>query len=145
MYRQQPMPAAANAPVHPWYTGYHQQAQIGPSEQQMWEQQVWHTHHPHAHGVFPGNDFSEFVGHHPVIETNHNQLMPSPTITVSGSELSSPGGTSGNISPPNNVQTARPPPARSPYEWIKKTSYQTQPNPGELNLLCLLSVSISIN
>ena len=30
----------------------------------------------------------------------------------------------------DNTLTSRPAPVKSPYEWMKKTSYQTQPNPG---------------
>lgn len=54
-------------------------------------------------------------------------VLASPGVTgqstSGGSELSSPG------LPP------RPPPARSPYEWMRKPSYQSQPNPGESRLL----------
>lgn len=49
--------------------------------------------------------------------------LPSPPMSVS--ELSSPG----NLTPPQH-QT-RPPPIRSPYDWINKPNYQTQPNPGK--------------
>ncbi|KZC14259.1 PREDICTED: homeobox protein CHOX-CAD-like [Dufourea novaeangliae] len=63
---------------------------------------------------------------------------PSP-ITVSGSEISNPGTPS---TPPannnntittnnNNTTPMRPTQMRSPYEWMKKTSYQSQPNPGK--------------
>ncbi|XP_043786075.1 homeotic protein caudal-like [Apis laboriosa] len=31
----------------------------------------------------------------------------------------------------NNSTTPRPAQVRSPYEWMKKTSYQSQPNPGK--------------
>ncbi|XP_068906318.1 homeotic protein caudal-like isoform X3 [Tenebrio molitor] len=134
MYRhQQAVTTPANASMHSWYTaGYHQTGQMAP-EQQMWEQQIWH-HHPHvsSHSVFANNEYPEFV-HSGMVHNDggHGQLMPSPTITVSGSDMSSPGAGSGNISPQNQSQVARPPPARSPYEWIKKTSYQSQPNPGK--------------
>ncbi|XP_055548689.1 homeotic protein caudal [Wyeomyia smithii] len=70
--------------------------------------------------------------------TNHNHggdhigegphCMPSPPITVSGSDMSSPGAPNGLSSP---QITSRPTPVKSPYEWIKKQSYQTQPNPGK--------------
>ncbi|XP_031829008.1 homeotic protein caudal isoform X2 [Nomia melanderi] len=66
---------------------------------------------------------------------------PSPPITVSGSEISNPGTPS---TPPannnnnsitannnNNTTPIRPTQIRSPYEWMKKTSYQSQPNPGK--------------
>lgn len=132
MYRhQQAVAAQTNAPMHSWYAGYHQGAQMAP-EQQMWEQQMWHHHsHMPPHSVFANQEFPEFV-HSGMMHNDGTQLMPSPT--VSGSEMSSPGAGSGNISPhQNQTQVARPPPARSPFEWIKKTSYQTQPNPGKSN------------
>ncbi|XP_014259882.1 homeobox protein CDX-1-like isoform X2 [Cimex lectularius] len=34
-------------------------------------------------------------------------------------------------SPPEPQIQQRVPPARSPYEWMKKPSYQSQPNPGK--------------
>ncbi|KAJ3660025.1 hypothetical protein Zmor_011681 [Zophobas morio] len=133
MYRHQQAVAAPPANAHSWY-GYHQGAQMG-AEQQMWEPQMWHHHgHVPTHSVFNNGEFSEFV-HSGMVhnEGHHNQLMPSPTITVSGSELSSPGAGNGSISPQNHHQTQvpRPPPARSPFEWVKRTSYQSQPNPGK--------------
>jgi homeobox protein CDX1/4 len=64
--------------------------------------------------------------------------IPSPPITVSGSDMSSPGAPNGSASPHIN---ARPTPVKSPYEWMKKPSYQTQPNPGKnfllVTILCL--------
>lgn len=56
------------------------------------------------------------------------QSMPSPPITVSGSDMSSPGAANGSSSPHNH---SRPTPVKSPYEWMKKPSYQSQPNPGK--------------
>ncbi|XP_017759612.1 PREDICTED: homeobox protein CHOX-CAD-like [Eufriesea mexicana] len=73
---------------------------------------------------------------------------PSPPITVSGSEISNPGTPStppannnnntitpnnnnNNSNNNNNTTPMRPTQIRSPYEWMKKTSYQTQPNPGK--------------
>ncbi|CAO1371573.1 unnamed protein product [Diamesa hyperborea] len=55
--------------------------------------------------------------------------LPSPPITVSGSDMSSPGAPNGPSSPQNNSN--RPTPVKSPYEWMKKPSYQSQPNPGK--------------
>ncbi|KAK2581824.1 hypothetical protein KPH14_002292 [Odynerus spinipes] len=67
----------------------------------------------------------------------------SPPITVSGSELSSPGTPSTppannnnntistNNNKENNTTPTRPGQIRSPYEWMKKPSYQSQPNPGK--------------
>ncbi|XP_029036045.1 homeobox protein CHOX-CAD [Osmia bicornis bicornis] len=70
---------------------------------------------------------------------------PSPPITVSGSEISNPGTPStppannnnnsttnnNNNNNNNNTTPMRPAQIRSPYEWMKKTSYQSQPNPGK--------------
>lgn len=54
--------------------------------------------------------------------------IPSPPITVSGSDMSSPGAPNGSASP---QITPRPTPVKSPFEWMKKQSYQSQPNPGK--------------
>lgn len=75
---------------------------------------------------------------------------PSPPITVSGSEISNPGTPStppannnnNSVTPNNNnnnnsnannnnTTPMRPAQIRSPYEWMKKTSYQSQPNSGK--------------
>lgn len=68
-------------------------------------------------------------------------VPPSPPITVSGcSEMSSPGigsngmgGTIGNgeSSPnlSNSNDLSRP---KTPFDWMKKPNYQSQPNPGNL-------------
>ncbi|XP_062706603.1 homeotic protein caudal isoform X1 [Aedes albopictus] len=53
--------------------------------------------------------------------------IPSPPITVSGSDMSSPGAPNGSSSP---QIASRPTPVKSPFEWMKKQSYQSQPNPG---------------
>lgn len=59
------------------------------------------------------------------------QSLPSPPITVSGSDMSSPGAPNGSTSPQMH---SRPTPVKSPYEWMKKPSYQSQPNPGKILL-----------
>lgn len=152
MYRHQQAVAQSQfhtgSPMHhSWYPpGYHhaQSGQNAPATTYCMqeEQQLWHhpVHHPHS--VYH-QDFNDFVHgggstmpQLPQIANEaqqHDSQLPSPPITVSGSELSASPGTGGNISPAgnSNVQNNRPAPARSPYEWIKKTSYQTQPNPGE--------------
>ncbi|KAL7042257.1 hypothetical protein ACKWTF_001085 [Chironomus riparius] len=64
---------------------------------------------------------------------NHHHMndaipsLPSPPVTVhSGSDMSSPG------APSSSPQiSSRPTPVKSPYEWMKKPSYQSQPNPGK--------------
>lgn len=49
--------------------------------------------------------------------------MPSPAR----GDLASPG----EGSPGSGSRPSQPPaPPRSPYEWMKKPNYQTQPNPG---------------
>lgn len=138
MFRQQTQNSSPHpSPMHSWYTGYHSQmghGQLNPNpnsycmqdEQQMY----YHAHSAASHHPFV-QEFADFVPN-PYMSMHHNvdpeNQLPSPTVTVSGSEMSSPG--NGNMSPGNN-QGARPPPARSPYEWIKKPSYQSQPNPGK--------------
>lgn len=55
--------------------------------------------------------------------------LPSPPVTVhSGSDMSSPGASGPSSSP---QIPSRPTPVKSPYEWMKKPSYQSQPNPGK--------------
>lgn len=141
MYRQQSAPNGhfqPNQHIPSWYApGYHQGPQMNTPPAGYLQQddaQMWHHHN--GHGMFHHNEFPDFVHTgipplQPHIEAE-NQL-PSPPITVSGSEMSSPGGQSGHMSPPQPLGVnPRPPPARSPYEWIKKTSYQSQPNPGKI-------------
>ncbi|XP_015596990.1 homeobox protein CHOX-CAD [Cephus cinctus] len=104
-------------------------------------------HHHHHHQAYPhqqiqpewtsGDETSGNAGN------NGNPVgtgEPSPPITVSGSEISSPGTPAtppANGSGPNGTNTAatttpvRPAQIRSPYEWMKKPSYQSQPNPGK--------------
>ncbi|CAH0559990.1 unnamed protein product [Brassicogethes aeneus] len=142
MYRHQ-QPVAPNGhfqqnvPIS-WYSGYHQAPQMTPTSQYtpcLEEQQIWHHHGAPPHGVFP-HDYQDYVPnsgipHGGALEPESQ--LPSPPITVSGSEMSSPGA-GGNISPQNHQQMTRPAQARSPYEWIKKNNYQSQPNP-ELDCL----------
>ncbi|KAG5871755.1 hypothetical protein JTB14_020364 [Gonioctena quinquepunctata] len=123
--------------MHSWYAGYHQSPQLGtapPAPYCVQEEQMWHHHPAHTHPVFQ-NEFPDYVHSgnpplHPLHQVDAENQLPSPPITVSGSDMSSPGGQSGDISTPNHTQS-RPTPARSPYEWIKKTSYHSQPNPGK--------------
>ncbi|XP_053693275.1 homeotic protein caudal [Sabethes cyaneus] len=93
------------------------------------------------HGPSPGG--LHLGGQGTVGSNNHNHggdhlgdgphCMPSPPITVSGSDMSSPGAPNGSSSP---QITSRPTPVKSPYEWMKKQSYQAQPNPGGLINIC---------
>ncbi|XP_055643122.1 homeotic protein caudal isoform X2 [Toxorhynchites rutilus septentrionalis] len=72
-----------------------------------------------------GHASNNNVGEH-MAEGMHS--IPSPPITVSGSDMSSPGVPTGSSSP---HVTSRPTPVKSPFEWMKKQSYQSQPNPGK--------------
>lgn len=100
----------------------------------------WTTHGPENYGTQTGLLQSGHSGTvHINQTTNQNEhintginSLPSPPITVSGSEMSSPGAVNGSTSP----QTApnRPEANKSPYEWIKRTSYTNQPNPGRIFL-----------
>jgi homeobox protein CDX len=62
------------------------------------------------------------------------QSLPSPPNTVSvGSDTSSPGVQHGSASPQMN--SSHPTPVKSPYEWMKKPSYTSQPNPGNFHFI----------
>lgn len=104
-----------------------------------------HHHHHHLHHHPVGHQGSGSGG---ALNSEHLNdglhSIPSPPITVSGSEMSSPGGGGANsasnnnglhgvggLSPHHNM-SIRPVPVKSPFEWIKRTSYQNQTNPGEL-------------
>ncbi|KAH7954534.1 hypothetical protein HPB49_019435 [Dermacentor silvarum] len=65
--------------------------------------------------------------------------VPEPPTTSPDSGLA-PSDLSGGTPSPGLVQpqpVSRPAPARSPYEWMMKPSYQVQPNPGEHLLHCI--------
>ncbi|KAG5675584.1 hypothetical protein PVAND_005478 [Polypedilum vanderplanki] len=67
--------------------------------------------------------------HHHMSDSIPN--LPSPPATVhSNSDMSSPGAC-GPSSSPQQQLNSRPTPVKSPYEWMKKPSYQSQPNPGK--------------
>uniref|UniRef100_A0A2C9GUI1 Homeobox domain-containing protein n=1 Tax=Anopheles culicifacies TaxID=139723 RepID=A0A2C9GUI1_9DIPT len=85
-----------------------------------------HHHHHHHHGNNNGGNGSGSNAHDHLADGLHS--IPSPPITVSGSDMSSPGAPTGSASP---QITPRPTPVKSPYEWMKKQSYQSQPNPGK--------------
>lgn len=89
----------------------------------------WHHHHHHMFQPEWPPDFGNGPGMLPAAAVLEDPQLPSPPITVSSSELSSPGAVAGSLTPPQ--QGGRP--ARSPYEWMKKPSYQSQSNPGEHN------------
>lgn len=71
------------------------------------------------------------------------QSLPSPPNTVSvGSDTSSPGVPHGPTSP--QMGSSRPTPVKSPYEWMKKPSYTSQPNPGNFNLSHFTCQNVSL-
>lgn len=94
----------------------------------------WHHHHHHVFQPEWPPDFGNGPGMLPAAAVLEDPQLPSPPITVSSSELSSPGAVAGSLTPPQ--QGVRP--ARSPYEWMKKPSYQSQSNPGESNMILLV-------
>jgi len=152
MYRhQQQTTAAASGPPqfhHPtspaatWYAppaGYQHSHhhQVPPPLQQypsceQEEQQgagTWHHHHPMLQHEWSTHDFGNAAGMLPTSAALEDPQLPSPPITVSSSELSSPGAVGDSIT---SQLASRPVPVRSPYEWMKKPSYQSQPNPGQM-------------
>ncbi|KAJ9600789.1 hypothetical protein L9F63_001069, partial [Diploptera punctata] len=163
MYRQQQPTSAPGGPPqfhHPtspaatWYgppTGYQpsHHHQVPPPPLQQYpncvqdEQQgtgAWHHHHHHMFQPEWASSGTADFGSPPGMLQSHqpssvgleDPQLPSPPITVSSSELSSPGAVGGSVTPPQHA--ARPIPVRSPYEWMKKPSYQNQPNPETISL-----------
>lgn len=141
-----PYPATSS-----WYAGnYHHQSNQFLSESDPPPQTMYYPHPmfqsspdwaPHENysgptqtSILPSSHGPSSVHLNQSGNNNNNEhitegisSLPSPPITVSGSEISSPGAPNGSASP---QISARPAPAKSPYEWMKKTSYTTQPNPG---------------
>lgn len=151
MYRQQSAVVPPQTQFHQtgtppgsWYYGahhtppQHQQyfncMQEGPGEQH----QVW-QHHVFGHQEMFEQYQLPYGGQRTlaVDPPEPAEILPSPPI--SSSELSSPGA-GGNVTPPQHGN-CRPPPVRSPYDWITKPSYQSQPNPG--NVILIFSVLIN--
>lgn len=108
-----------------------------------------HLHHLHHHQHNP-NQLHQGGGGASEHLNDGVHSLPSSPIMVSGSEMSSPGGGGVNASAsshnnnnnglhnhgpggasPHQSMSMRPVPVKSPYEWIKRTSYQNQTNPGE--------------
>uniref|UniRef100_A0AAG5DQ94 Homeobox domain-containing protein n=1 Tax=Anopheles atroparvus TaxID=41427 RepID=A0AAG5DQ94_ANOAO len=85
-----------------------------------------HHHHHHNNNSASASNANNGGAHDHLADGLHS--IPSPPITVSGSDMSSPGAPTGSSSP---QITPRPTPVKSPYEWMKKQSYQSQPNPGK--------------
>ena len=99
----------------------------------------------------PGSGFLQInqsnQNHHP--NGNNNEHMndglhslPSPPITVSGSDMSSPSALNGASSP--QINSNRPTPVKSPYEWMKKPSYQNQPNPGRKSICKCIHIQFKV-
>lgn len=147
-------------PSTSWYpTNYHATgAQFLPNgdtsaTQQLYYSHVFHqpspdwpTHESFASAAAASNSQNGFLqsplgivnSHHAaaaaavssVPEVNHNLIhsIPSPPITVAGSDIgSTPPVPASSASPQTNGRQTQ---SKSPYEWMKKSSYQSQPTPG---------------
>lgn len=100
---------------------------LGPSVTQT-------TPHGGHHGQTNGGGVVDAQMDH-MTEDGMTNIPPSPPITVNSgcSEMSSPGiGNNGGGMTVNDEShmTSRSSNAKSPYEWIKKSSYQSHPHPG---------------
>lgn len=100
---------------------------------------IVNSHHAAAAAASIGSTASEI---------NHNLIhtIPSPPITVAGSDIASTppvpassaspqsgigsSGGGGNGGGGGNNNNNRQSQSKSPYEWMKKSSYQSQPAPG---------------
>ncbi|XP_015113445.1 homeobox protein CDX-1 isoform X2 [Diachasma alloeum] len=144
-----------------WHPGYGHHHQASGAQQYLEHSDVFGWPHPHAHPYSqlqqyhqqmyqaqneptpahqtPINGVADWSGD----EGNNNGVgtgEPSPPITVSGSEISSPGtpsspnGNNNSSNAANNNSASstpmRPAQLRSPYEWIKRPSYQHSQNPA---------------
>lgn len=131
-------PAAWYAPPAGYQHSHHHQVPPPPLQQYpscvQEEQQgagPWHHHHhPMLQHEWSAHDFGNAAGMLPTSAALDDPQLPSPPITVSSSELSSPGAVGDAVTSPQLA--GRPAPVRSPYEWMKKPSYQSQPNPGQI-------------
>ncbi|GBP03836.1 hypothetical protein EVAR_2529_1 [Eumeta japonica] len=63
--------------------------------------------------------------HHHFPKREPTEREPGELPSPARGDLASPGGAGGSPC----ARPAQPPPPRSPYEWMKKPNYQTQPNP----------------
>lgn len=158
MYRQQPavmppQPHFNNGSSGPsgWYPygnnspghQHHQQllncmqegVQESAGQQMPWAHSVFHPHHPQEYleqkyilpHQLPAHSQHPLVYEQGPVGLGPHEPPPQlPSPPTSLSELSSPGG---NLTPPQ--QQGRPQAIRSPFDWMTKPNYQTQPNPGE--------------
>lgn len=135
-------------PTASWYSNYHGNSQFISESEISHHQAMYYTPHlfqsspDWAHENFPGPQNGlpppgssvglHHLNQHHVHNSDHIteglQNLPSPPVTVSGSEVSSPGITNESASPQTSL---RPTSVKSPFEWMKKPSYQNQPNTGE--------------
>lgn len=132
------------SPSQPWYPNYHQPHNAFTDSENHHAMYYSNPHmfhqaspdwtadnYPAAHSsILQASQAAMHLNQHTANNEHINDginSVPSPPITVAGSEMSSPGAPNSNGSPHNNP---RPTPAKSPFEWMKKTSYQNQINPG---------------
>ncbi|XP_011297398.1 homeotic protein caudal isoform X2 [Fopius arisanus] len=123
--------------VFGWHAHAHPYSHLQQYHQQMYQSQQNEPTPAHQTQINGVGDWSGDEGNNNGVGTGE----PSPPITVSGSEISSPGtpssptGNNNNSNAPNNNSASstpmRPTQLRSPYEWIKRPSYQHQQNPGK--------------
>ncbi|XP_063989166.1 homeobox protein CHOX-CAD isoform X2 [Diachasmimorpha longicaudata] len=144
-------------PQQYWPAGYVHHHQAAGAQQYLDHPDMFAWPHPHAHPYSHLQQYHQHMyqaqnepapAHQPPAggvgewsgdEGNNNGVgagEPSPPITVSGSEVSSPGtpaspvGNSSSNAPNSASSTPmRPAQLRSPYEWIKRPSYQHSQNP----------------
>lgn len=134
------------SPSTPWYPNYHPSNTQFLSNGESSPQQVYYSHVFHqpspdwiTHESYTPSSQTNYLQpsfnlmnhHHGILEHNNEaiQSIPSPPITISGSDVSSPCIPASSSSP---LTPVRPATSKSPYEWMKKSSYQ--PNPGKLNM-----------
>ncbi|XP_013134841.1 PREDICTED: homeobox protein CDX-2 [Papilio polytes] len=94
-------------------------------QHQNYEEQQWS-----AWNAAPAGEWPAEPHHFPKREPGEREVgeMPSPAR----GDLASPGESSPGARSSQPAHPPHPPgPPRSPYEWMKKPNYQTQPNPGK--------------
>ncbi|XP_008476605.2 uncharacterized protein LOC103513545 [Diaphorina citri] len=114
-------------PPSGWYSNpyYHQHQTTPPSflscmHETADQPQTW-THPPHH--MFQNDWFPDTPSFQNDVKEEH--VLSSTPNTISGSEISaSPGPPAGSVTDQYNASNNTP---RSPYEWMRKSSYQPQP------------------
>lgn len=147
-YQNQLAQQAAAAQYQMAAAGYNMSLGAGQDESQLWHHPMFNSHmdylaaqqmnqqHPSGMNHGSQNSYGDDCANSQSQVLNGGSQLPSPTGTASGSDMSSPGGHHGSASPPDahahqSAQSNRNVNNRSPYEWIRKNNYQTQPTPGE--------------